>query len=153
MSLNLVPDLLKATGSFLQDQQFPSSLFWKSLFTSGYWSSNASANPPTYALFVWGSVLTTMNKRAPIYRSLIVQIWSILIFLTMGVLIYNFSYQQGVPYFSSRLLILIIAVMSLVWAGILIYIQSRIIPVKKQAHLEKERFFRYLPKKKERIVK
>jgi hypothetical protein len=108
---------------------------------------------PAYCLFVWASVLAKANKLIPIYHMIIVQIWSVLIFLTAGVLLYNFSYQQGVAYFSNRILILIIIVFTVLWIGLIIFFQKRLIPKQRQAHLEKEHFFRYLPKKKERILK
>lgn len=147
--------------SFLATQHWPPLSDWKNLFSGSYWGAIFVPASSPYVLLttivviiilavliVWYFWAKRMNNQLPIYGQLIAQLPILIIFTAVVSLLYAFFRAQEIQYFSSHLVLLISSLILIVWSGYLIYLLRRVIPAKKQAHLEKERFFRYLPKSK-----
>lgn len=154
-------NFLHTLQAFFHSQVFPPLVFWKVITTWDYWTNPAIINPPRYqlffilcyiiviyGLFLWQFILKRNPEKSEINQPIISNIWGIVLFITVLEIVYNFSYAEGIVYFSSRLMILAMAIIVICWIGALIYVLLRVLPKKYQSKLEKERFVKYLPKKK-----
>jgi len=146
--------------SFFETQQFPTT-DWKNLFTADYWTSGPLASTSPYYLFgwilalialvaleVWRRRLKKAQTVTPVYSWPLNQISNLFYYLLILLLGYWFFRTQQLAYLSSRLMLGAILLGGLIWLiWIWVYMKRRI-PQLLQSHLERERFFRYLPKNK-----
>jgi len=153
---------LATISNFLATQRFtPSDL--KNLFSWNYWTeANIPSTSPDYlptvlvliifcaGMLFWRRQLKIRQQIAPVYDSSINQLANIVVFLVIVAISYLFFRSQAINYLSSRLVILTTLAVAIVWLGYVIYYQWRITPVMHREYLERERFFRYIPKKKEK---
>ncbi len=151
------------TNSF-QGQLLPNGVFWRSLFSWDFWMGNSIVDFSAYSLFiiiifvifivgmlVWRWRLIRLNKINNFYDSPIYQVTFLTIFFFVTVLIYAFCSLQALPTISSPFVLMGILLVTIIWLMAIIVYTLRVIPQKRRAQLEKERFLRYIPKKKERI--
>jgi hypothetical protein len=146
-------------NNYFHTQHFPST-DWKNIFHWSYWTE--SYLPPTTiyslltiivgiivcaALLTWRSFLKKKQRQTPVYDGPIDQLSNIVFFIIITLLTYAFFRNQSVAYLSSRLVVLGIIAVTLIWLGVVVYQLWKKIPAKQAAYLEKERFFRYLPKR------
>lgn len=99
-------------------------------------------------LFVWKKALKKRQLEAPVYDWEINQIINIIIFVIIMTFSYIFFRSQELPYLSSRSIVLISFVVTGLWAVWIIARINKKIRNERVAYLEKERFSRYIPKKK-----
>lgn len=73
----------------------------------------------------------------------------IALFVTTAILglMFIFFRMQEIPYLSSRLAMLILIVMFIIWGGFILYFRLVIMPKKIKIIKEKEEFEKYIPKK------
>ncbi len=147
--------------NFLSSQQFPTD-WWLGIFSWTYWTdSNLTPQSPYLLFFLivvilavaglvfWQRKLQLLQKQVPVYEHVISQIPSIISLIIVMTLLYWFFRSQQIAIFSSRLVILITFLVALGWVIYLIVYLRRTVPARRAYYLEKERFFRYLPKKKQ----
>ncbi len=99
-------------------------------------------------LILWRRILKKRNTDIPVYDWPVNQLSSIITLLIIMVPSYWFFRAQQLSYLSSRLVVLITFLVVLGWIGWVVFYLVRQAPAKREAYLEKERFFRYLPKSK-----
>ncbi len=145
---------------FLATQHWPTGFELKNLLHWSYYNQIPPNQSPfvllttviivliTAAIFGWWLRTRQLQKQSPVYDLLLDQLPTLLIFIVVVSIFYAFCWAQSIQYLSSPLVLLAAFILVLGWAGFLIFYTWRILPAKLQAHLEKERFFRYLPKKK-----
>ncbi|HUD20519.1 MAG TPA: hypothetical protein VMQ44_00405 [Candidatus Saccharimonadales bacterium] len=96
----------------------------------------------------WRARLKKAQAHAPVYGFVTDQIASIMFFIVVVLVAYAFFRYQQISYLSSRLVILASIFVIVIWLGVIFYYLRFVIPPKRASYLEKERFFRYLPKSK-----
>lgn len=149
-------------GNYLDTQRFA----WadlKNLFSWSYWSETGLSSQTSYGLatllFVialtvglvfWRRRLKLAQASVPIYEAPINQLANIVAFIIIMAISYAFFRSQAIAYLSSRLVILASLVVIIVWIGWVAFYQRRVAPAKRRNYLERERFFRYIPKSKEK---
>ncbi len=99
-------------------------------------------------LVIWRKILKKRQAETPIYDWPINQLANIVAFLVIMTPSYWFFRSQQLAYLSSRLVVLITLIVTIGWLGWVVFHMVRQLPAKRVAYLEKERFFRYLPKSK-----
>ncbi|QQG49608.1 MAG: hypothetical protein HZB70_02265 [Candidatus Berkelbacteria bacterium] len=142
---------------FLATQQFPTAE-WKNVFTADFWTNDPLTSGSPYYTFglvltllflilleVWRRRLKNLHVSTPIYEVAQNQLSNIFFFVAIMLPAYWFFRVQQLAYLSSRLLLGSIILVALVWLGWVVFHITRQLPAKRVAHLEKERFFRYLP--------
>ena len=145
---------------YLSTQMVPTKA-WTNIFSWKYWTDGPLSPQTEYSLFstvvvialvviliYWRRKLTKIHKRVPVYEKVNDQIFSLIMFIVIVFFAYAFFRLQSITYLSSRLVLLSALIVTAAWWGIIIYNLKVVIPKKKAAYLEKERFFRYLPKSK-----
>jgi len=100
------------------------------------------------SLFVWRKNLKKKQRDIPVYDWPLNQLVNLIIFIIIMTLSYWFFRSQQLAYLSSRLVVLATLVVVIAWIAWIIYYIYRTARSKREAYLEKERFFRYLPKSK-----
>jgi len=148
--------------NYLANQSFP-WMGWKNLFSWNFWTEGyLSSSSPYYfytfifllvivlILLAWRVYLKKKNKLIPVYTPAINHLANLAFFLFLSSLFYWFCRVQEIVYLSSRLVVLAIILTTIIWLGYIIFWLWRILPAKKQHHLEKDRFLRYLPKSKKK---
>lgn len=151
---------LETIQDFFATQKLPTE-FWRSLFSWDYWTDwPLPANSPytasiiglvvivIFLLIIWRHRLQKLQLLAPVYDRPIQQLPSIIIFLVIMSISYLFFRSQEITYLSSRLVILATILVTLFWLGYLLFDLKCRAPNEARRYLEKERFFRYLPKKR-----
>ncbi len=149
-------------GDYLDNQHFA----WadlKNLFSWSYWSETGLSPTTSYGLATllvivalviglvfWRRRLKTAQVSVPIYDGPINQIANIVTFIIVMAVSYAFFRSQAIAYLSSRLVVLASLIVILVWLGWVAFYQLRVAPAKRREYLERERFFRYIPKGKEK---
>ncbi len=159
--MNAITARLTTVKDFLATQHWPTLFDLKNLWRWSYWSERPVPTDSPYifitaivtglivaGLLIWWIQLRRLHQKYPVYALLLDQIPTLLIFIVVVSLVYAFCRAQDVQYLSSRLVVLAEFIVSLGWFGYLLFYTARVIPAKRQSHLEKERFFRYLPKSK-----
>lgn len=159
-TMNFFSARFQTIADFFKFQQFPTD-WWAGIFSWTYWTdSNLTANSPYFLFFLvvtlliigslvsWQRHLKELQKKVPVYKPVINQIPSIITIIVVMAAFYWFFRAQQIALFSSRLTILITFLVVLGWVSYLIIYLRRTVPAKRAYYLEKERFFRYLPKKK-----
>jgi len=149
---------------FIATQQIPNGAYWKGIWSWRFWVDHHFGYQEPYILFflgliiiglalltLWRVVLKLRNQRGS-YDGAIGALATLIIFNVIITLAYLFFRGQALTYLSSRLVVLASIIVNVVWLGYILYQLKRIIPVKERQELEKERFFRYLPKKKEKAL-
>lgn len=145
---------------YLATQDIPGT-DWLDIFTWQYWIEPNLASNSRYAAFgialviaicavllTWRRQLKENHKQSPVYHFELQQIANLVTFIIVTTVSYLFFRTQQLAYGSSRVFILICVLTSLVWI-ILIFIHlKRVTARRRLSYLEKERFFRYLPKKR-----
>lgn len=164
MSLNIT-GRLETIKDYLGTQKFPGR-DWLNIFSWKFWSEPYLTDSSPYYLFMiffvailvaliiwWRSRVKIAQTVAPIYQGVLNALSNLIAFvLTMSVTYYFFRSQE-IANLSSRLVVLMTILVSLCYVGYAIVMQFKILPAKRLQYLEKERYFRYLPKKKERDSK
>lgn len=157
---NFFQERLSTISDFLATQRFPTD-FWHNIFSWQYWTDSNLSTQPSYLLFglvsivvvlvaliLWRQRIKAIHKRVPVYDVAINQLASLIIFIFLITLAYIFFRSQGLAYLSSRLVVLATALVIVIWVSWIIHFTSSIVPSKRRHYLERERFFRYLPKMK-----
>jgi len=148
---------------FLKTQSFPSATEWKNLVSWEYWSNSYPPATSEFYLFVgfaiyfsiialivWVIILKRKNKVIPVYEGLISHLINIIVMMAIIFPAYYFFRIQQIAYLSSQLVMLgtiFVIVVWFAWIFKIIYLE---IPQKRRVHLEKQRFFRYLPKSRKK---
>ena len=99
-------------------------------------------------LVIWRRILKKRHGETPVYQWPINQLANIIALLAIMAPSYWFFRSQELSYLSSRLVVLITLLVTIGWLGWVVFHLVRQLPAKRVAYLEKERFFRYLPKSK-----
>ncbi|MCR4277558.1 MAG: hypothetical protein NUV80_05895 [Candidatus Berkelbacteria bacterium] len=149
-------------GNYLDTQHFA----WadlKNLFSWSYWNETGLLPQTPYSLATlicvvvlvallvfWRKRIKVAQTKVPIYESSINQLANIIAFVLIMSVSYLFFRSQQIAYLSSRLVVLASLVIILVWTGWVAFYVFRTAPAKSREYLERERFFRYIPKKKEK---
>lgn len=149
-------------NDYLSTQHFA----WKDLINLFHWSYWNEANilPTTpyflvswlfviaavVGLVIWRRRIKAANTVAPIYDGPINQLANIIAFIIIVALSYGFFRSQAISYLSSRLVVLASLLITLIWLGVVAFYMFRVAPAKSREYLERERFFRYIPKGKEK---
>ena len=149
-------------GDYFSSQQFVWSDF-KNLFNWSYWTESGLPPQTPYSLTAlivvvvlivglvfWRRRLKAAQLQVPIFEGSINQLANIIAFIIVMAISYAFFRSQQIAYLSSRLVVLGSLLVILVWTGWVALYVFRIAPPKRREYLEKERFFRYIPKKKEK---
>src|SRR3989344_2114694 len=149
------------------DQYFSSQQFnfqdLKNIFHWSYWTEVGIPPQTPYSLATlivvvvlivglvfWRRRLKAAQLQVPIFESSINQLANIIAFIIVMAISYAFFRSQQITYLSSRLVVLGSLLIILVWTGWVAFYVFRVAPPKRREYLEKERFFRYIPKKKEK---
>lgn len=145
--------------NYLLTQSFPTQE-WLDLFKWNFWVEDGLGTTSEFSLISFGLVLLCVigllvfrsrlarfQKKAPVYEPIINQLTSLIVFIITMAVTYGFARAQAIAYLSSRITLLVTVIVSVVWLTILLFILLKKIPSTKRAYLEKERFFRYLPKR------
>ena len=99
-------------------------------------------------LIFWRKLMKKRHLEAPLYEWEMNQVINIIIFIVIITFSYLFFRSQLLPYLSSRLVVLISLIVMTLWT-IWIFIRlKKKVANERVAYLEKERFSRYIPKKK-----
>ncbi len=159
--MNALSSRLTTVKDFLATQHRPTLAQLKNLVSWNYYTQNPVPSESPLILLTaiiiivivaviigWWLRVRQLQKTAPIYNTLLDQLPTLLIFIVAVSIFYAFCWAQSVQYLSSRLVLLSAGLITLGWIFYLVIYCFRVLPVKKRDHLEKERFFRYLPKKK-----
>jgi len=133
----------------------------KNIFSWDYWTEAGLPTQTTYSfatflfvavllatLFFWRRRLKALQTKVPIYDGSINQLANIIVFTLVMAFSYAFFRAQAISYLSSRLVVLATLVVIVVWTGWVAVYVLRVAPAKSRQYLERERFFRYIPKKK-----
>jgi uncharacterized protein YacL len=153
-------DRLTTITNYLSTQTYPNLEQWKYIFSWSFWTESYLGPISEYGLvslisvlailvilFIWLRRLKRKQRTAPVYDFPVNQITNIIILIIVMSLVYWFFRYQHVAYVSSRLVVLFTFIVTVFWLTLIIVNLRRVIPAKRKAYLEKERFFRYLPKK------
>jgi hypothetical protein len=145
---------------FFSTQKFPTS-DWKNIISWDYWTESGLPSSSAYTavslagvvlcialILFWRAHLKRAHKTAPVYEFEIQQLSSIVTFVVIMSLSYWFFRAQQVAFASSRLVLLATGLTVVVWLAVVIVHLKRNTPKMRTSYLEKERFFRYLPKKR-----
>jgi len=138
------------------------SIPWKggrNIFRWDFWSEGYLSSQSPYYLFtfslvlvivfgllIWRAYLARKNKQIPVYLPAINHLANLAFFLFLNSIFYWFCRVQEIIYLSSRLVVLAVIIVAILWLGYIIFWLIRILPTKKRHYLEKDRFLRYLPK-------
>jgi glucan phosphoethanolaminetransferase (alkaline phosphatase superfamily) len=98
-------------------------------------------------LVAWRFALIRAHRRVPVYSSPIALLTNLIVFIIIITAAYTFFRSQELAYVSSRFIVLSTIVLSGAWLGWIAWQIKRTVPSARASYLEKERFFRYLPKK------
>lgn len=101
-----------------------------------------------FGLIIWRKIFKKRQAETPVYDWPINQLANIIALVVIMAPSYWFFRSQQLAYLSSRLVILITTLITLGWLGWVVFYLVRTVPTKRVTYLEKERFFRYLPKSK-----
>ncbi|MEX1051924.1 MAG: hypothetical protein WEC83_00875 [Patescibacteria group bacterium] len=99
-------------------------------------------------LIIWRRILKKRHATTPVYDWPINQLTNMIALLVIITPSYWFFRSQQLAYLSSRLVVLTTLLITMGWLGWVIFRLIRTVPGNRAAYLEKERFFRYLPKSK-----
>ncbi|MEX2012179.1 MAG: hypothetical protein WD544_00560 [Patescibacteria group bacterium] len=99
-------------------------------------------------LIIWRRILKKRHAVTPVHSWSLNQLTNVIIFVVMVTLSYWFFRSQSLAYLSSRTVILLGIITVLLWIAWVIFRIIRTESSNRVAYLEKERFFRYLPKSK-----
>lgn len=98
-------------------------------------------------LIAWRLALQRAHRRVPVYSTPIALLTNLIVFLIIITAAYTFFRSQELAYASSRFIVLSTIILSLAWLGWITWQIKQTVPSARASYLEKERFFRYLPKK------
>lgn len=145
---------------FFSTQQFPTN-DWKNIVSWDYWTESGLPGSSAYTafsltavaltvilLFIWRHFLKRAHKATPVYEFEIQQLASLITFVVIMTLSYWFFRSQQIAFASSRLVLLISILLVVGWLAVIVFHLKRNTPKMRTTYLEKERFFRYLPKKR-----
>ncbi|MEK9167649.1 MAG: hypothetical protein AAB613_02825 [Patescibacteria group bacterium] len=157
---NFFTSRLATLSDYFSSQQFVWSDL-RNLFNWNYWTEAGLPPQTSYSLatliFVlaltvllvfWRRRLKAAQQYVPIFEGSINQLANIVAFIIVMAISYSFFRSQQIAYLSSRLVVLGSLLVILVWTGWVAFYVFRVAPPKRREYLEKERFFRYIPKKK-----
>lgn len=158
--INFFSDRFTTLSNYFSTQQLPGVEVFKNYFSWSFWTEGYLFPISEYAmvslaavvlfliiLILWRRRLKKLQRTAPVYDLPVTQLTNIIILIIIMSPLYAFFRAQQVSYVSSRLVVLTTLLIIFAWlVWITIYLK-RIVPVKRKVYLEKERFFRYLPKK------
>ena len=155
---------LTVLRDFILSQHF-TPIDLKNLFSWSYWTeAYPDPSSPEYVptivflavvvagLMIWRSRLKKAEAIAPVGQRAINQLANVIAFIIIVAASYLFFRTQTINYLSSRLVILTAIVIVVLWLGWIIVYQQRVVPAKRRQYLERERFFRYIPKSKEKVL-
>ena len=158
--MNFFSSRFETIRSYFQTQHF----VWadlRNVFSWDYWSESPLLPETPYffvswaaiivviiALIFWRRRLKAAQTVAPIYDGSINQLANIISFIIIMAVSYSFFRAQAIAYLSSRLVVLASVAIVFGWLGWVIFYLTRRAPAKRRAYLERERYFRYIPKKK-----
>lgn len=153
-------DRFETIRIFLSNQSFDITEITE-IFSWYFWTDPYIAPRNSYALLmifisvatiagliIWRRILLKKHSQIPVYDFPINQLINIIVFLVIIIPTYWFFRSQQLQYLSSKIVILSVIVTTVLWLAWIIAHIRITIPKKKVAYLEKERFFRYLPKRK-----
>jgi hypothetical protein len=160
--MNFLSARFATIKDFLATQHWPTGAQLKNLGDWNYYTQNpVPAESPflllaaviilltVAGLLIWWWQARQKEKTTPVYGLLLDQLPTLVIFVVAGSIFYAFCWAQSVQYLSSRLFLLAAGLVTLGWVIYLAVYARRVLPGQLQKHLERERFFRYLPKKKQ----
>lgn len=142
---------------FLETQRLPTE-DWKNIFSSDFWLQSADTTSPYYlfslaigvafliGLELWRRRIKRLHQITPVYAIALNHIANLFYFVLIIGLSYILFTSQGIAYVSSRLFLLSVIVICLAWVGWVTVHLRRTLPTRRRSYLERERFFRYLPK-------
>lgn len=160
--MNFFSSRFQTIAEFLSSQQLLPPNFWHDIFSWGYWTESDLDTSSPYALtftvgfFIllagliwWRWRLKKAQAATPVFTLPINQLLNLIWLVIIMSLLYLFFRSQAISYFGSRLVVLVTGLIVVAWIIYLAIYTSRIGRKKRDEYLEKERFFRYLPKKKQ----
>lgn len=151
------------------DQYFSTQHFiigeLKNVFSWSYWTEAGLPSQTPYSLasllfvavlivglVLWRRRIKAAQTNVPIFETPINQLANIISFIVIMTFSYGFFRAQAIAYLSSRLVVLASLIVIIVWLGWVVFYMLRVAPAKSRDYLERERFFRYIPKKKEKTL-
>ncbi len=150
---------LSTLTDFIKTQHIPLA-DWKNIFTASYWKESLYYPSPYYLFGVvvtiivvilietWRRYLKKLHQATPIYEMPIASLANLNFFIVLLSAAYVFFRVIGVSYLSGRSFYGLIILSALIWIGWQLIYLRRVTPSKRRSHLERERFFRYLPNTK-----
>jgi ABC-type xylose transport system permease subunit len=145
---------------FFKTQRLPVK-DWVNLLSWEYWTESGLPSSSVYTAFslgavslgvilllLWRARLKRAHQDVPVYNFEIQQLSSVVAFVVVMSLSYWFFRAQQIAFASSRLVLLVAGLILAVWLVVITVHLKRNVPKMRTGYLEKERFFRYLPKKR-----
>lgn len=136
---------------------------WRLIFSWDFWTeTNLSGQSPYYLagavivaaaiglLLLWRAILVRRHRQTPVYDWPINHLTNLIVFIVLGLVSYWFFRSQEISYLSSRLVVLSIIAISICWLALIAWRVVRTIPREAERYLERERFIRYIPKRKKK---
>lgn len=100
-----------------------------------------------FALFViiaFILIIRAKNKEK-IFKNLDAKFINLLLFTGLIGIVLVFFRWQGIPYLGSRVMLLVLAFISLLWIGIIGWYKFRVLPKKIEENIKRKNFEKYLP--------
>lgn len=145
---------------YFSGQQFPTQ-GWLNFFSWRYWTEANVPAQSAYSLFfvlatvavivgltLWRRRLQQAHQQVPVYADVCNHLLNLAIFIGIIAASYLFFRSQQLVFVSSRLVILVTLLVVIGWLASIIFQLRKRIPDQAARYLEKQRFFRYLPKRK-----
>lgn len=103
-----------------------------------------------FGLIILATVILIFQARnkKPIFRNFYNQIVNLFLFTGITGEILIFCRWQGIPYLGSRLMLYILGLVFIIWGGYILWFRISVFPGKIKQLKEKEKFEKYLPKKR-----
>jgi len=93
-------------------------------------------------------IILVTKKQKQIFRNYFNRIVNLLLFAGLAGLVLVFCRWQGIPYLGSRLMMYILILILIIWASYIIWYRLTVLPKKIAELKNKERFEKYLPRKR-----
>lgn len=145
-------------SNFFEGQNFPTA-DWANLLKWSYWTESFIGPTSPYTLFAIGLVfayallvillgikLNRLNSKTPIYGWIRSHLYNSLLFVVVSSTFYWFFRSLEIAYLSSRISMLVIILTLVAWLLYVLIVARRRLSRERSRYLERERFFRYLPK-------
>lgn len=147
-------------ANYFATQKIPTGAEWQSFFSWSFWTEGYLGPISQYGavslaaviiflavIFTWRAILKKRQRVTPVYDLPESQLTNIIILVIIMTPLYAFFRNTEMAYLSSRMVVFFTFLLILFWLVWVVIYLKRIAPSKRKAYLEKERFFRYLPKR------